>query len=67
MHHKTTQHPQVAEVARESRKALRTLALGALALALAAGSASAQSLYWDLNGATAGSGGPTPSGTWDCV
>lgn len=22
-------------------------------------------LYWDLNGATAGSGGPSPAGTWD--
>jgi fibronectin-binding autotransporter adhesin len=33
---------------------------------LLAGAASAQTtLWWDINGNTAGSGGPTPSGTWD--
>jgi len=31
------------------------------------GESSAQTLYWDTNGATAGSGGPSPSGTWDGV
>ncbi len=25
----------------------------------------AGNLYWDINGATAGAGGPSPSGTWD--
>jgi len=34
---------------------------------LLAGNALAQSLYWDINGATAGSGGPSPSGTWDAT
>jgi hypothetical protein len=24
-------------------------------------------LYWDINGATAGAGGATPSGTWDAA
>jgi hypothetical protein len=24
-------------------------------------------LYWDVNGSTAGAGGPTPSGTWDAT
>jgi autotransporter-associated beta strand protein len=27
----------------------------------------AQSLYWDVNGALAGSGGPAPTGSWDGV
>lgn len=39
--------------------------LGALSVSLIAASAPAQTtLYWDLNGATAGSG-VTPTGTWD--
>ena len=29
------------------------------------GSALAANLFWDINGATAGAGGATPSGTWD--
>src|SRR5262245_37816786 len=33
-----------------------------LAAALPAG---AQPLYWDINGATAGAGGPVATGTWD--
>jgi autotransporter-associated beta strand protein len=32
---------------------------------LTVGVASAQPVYWDLNGSTAGAGGATPSGTWD--
>ena len=44
-----------------------TLVLLALAVALFPQDASAQTLYWDTNGATAGSGGPSPSGTWDGV
>jgi len=29
--------------------------------------AQAANLYWDTNGATAGAGGPTPTGTWDAA
>ncbi len=37
-----------------------------LAGCVLAGVASAQTtLWWDINGNTAGAGGPTPSGTWD--
>jgi len=43
-------------------KPLRVLWLG-FAFFLFFGNASAQTLYWDLNGATAGAG-TTPSGTW---
>jgi autotransporter-associated beta strand protein len=49
------------------RRAAAWLALCALAPMLLAGNALAQSLYWDINGATAGSGGPSPSGTWDAT
>src|SRR5258708_35200873 len=37
------------------------LLLGAFALQ----TAHAATLYWDLNGATTGTGSATPSGTWD--
>lgn len=36
-----------------------------LTLALLAAHSQAQSLYWDINDATPGSGGPAPSGLWD--
>lgn len=39
---------------------------GAL-LMLASAGGFAQSLYWDINGSTTGSGGPSPSGTWDGI
>ena len=39
----------------------------AVSVALLPQAVSAQTLYWDTNGATAGSGGPSPSGTWDGV
>jgi autotransporter-associated beta strand protein len=41
--------------------------LPTLLLSLALGSISSQAAvkYWDNNGATAGAGGPTPTGTWD--
>src|SRR5207253_477663 len=29
--------------------------------------ATAQSLYWDVNGSTSGAGGPTPTGAWDAI
>jgi autotransporter-associated beta strand protein len=32
---------------------------------LTVGAASAQPVYWDLNGSTPGAGGATPTGTWD--
>jgi len=35
-----------------------------LVAGLLIGSASAQTLYWDTNGKTAGAGGTTPAGTW---
>src|SRR5262245_43596032 len=34
-------------------------------LTLGATSAPAATTYWDINGATAGAGGATPTGTWD--
>src|SRR6185436_4309221 len=39
--------------------------LSLLAFGLTATSLQAVDQYWDLNGATAGSGGATPIGTWD--
>jgi autotransporter-associated beta strand protein len=43
-------------------------ALTLLVAALFSPSVFAQgTLYWDVNGATTGSGGPSPSGTWDGV
>jgi autotransporter-associated beta strand protein len=36
-----------------------------LTLALLATHSQAQSLYWDINDTTPGSGGPTPTGVWD--
>lgn len=43
------------------------LAIAAVALAIVPTTADAAVYYWDLNGDTAGSGGPSPSGTWDTV
>jgi hypothetical protein len=43
---------------------LRQMA-AALTVFVLVGVASAQTLYWDINGKTAGAGGPTPSGTWN--
>ena len=36
-----------------------------LMFALLATNVKAQTLYWDINGATDGAGGPTPSGSWE--
>ena len=55
----------------KSRKLSRRtmIPLAALASAIAASvptnTARAQSLWWDINGATSGAGGTTPSGSWD--
>ncbi len=40
------------------------LLLGVISLTLAAPSAFSADLYWDTDGATAGAGGATPSGSW---
>ena len=54
-------------VSRRSRRLSRRQSYFLLGTVLLLGtrSLSAAPYYWDLNGATAGSGGPTPSGTWD--
>src|ERR1035441_9512810 len=36
-----------------------------LVFALLATNVKAQTLYWDINGATDGAGGPTPNGNWE--
>src|SRR5690349_8282107 len=53
---------------RTKRKALLCKACGmglGWSLAAAAAGVSEAALFWDTNGATAGAGGPTPSGVWD--
>src|SRR5262245_25453300 len=42
-----------------------TLLLVATCAALGTYSAPAAVKYWDLNGVTAGAGGPSPAGTWN--
>lgn len=44
---------------------LSILSLCILTTAALPGTLHAAPLYWDLNGTTAGAGGPSPSGTWD--
>ncbi|HSY18930.1 MAG TPA: YDG domain-containing protein, partial [Candidatus Acidoferrales bacterium] len=41
------------------------LAIVTAGATLASPSVNAANLYWDINGATAGAGGTSPSGTWD--
>src|SRR5437870_13217460 len=43
----------------------RLIAISVACIALCAASLHAAVKYWDINGATAGAGGATPSGTWD--
>src|ERR1035438_1385954 len=71
----TTRNSQPSDSTRRSHivvmKNLTAKSLGfipaalCLLLALLATNAKAQSLYWDINGATAGAGGATPSGSWE--
>ena len=42
----------------------RSLAALAVAIAISATAVAQSTVYWDINGATPGAGGPTPSGTW---
>jgi len=50
---------------KKSPLASHQLLLLILTLALLATHSQAQSLYWDTNDSTPGSGGPTPTGVWD--
>jgi hypothetical protein len=47
------------------RRALVGAAIVPMLAALAPRAATAATKYWDINGATAGAGGATPTGTWD--
>ena len=56
-------------IRRKQSLVMKTLRLSPPVLLLIAAitQASAQSLYWDIDGATAGAGGATPAGFWDAV
>jgi autotransporter-associated beta strand protein len=45
--------------------AVAQVTAGAIALTIGSAPASAASQWWDINGASAGAGGATPSGVWD--
>ena len=45
-------------------KFLQSLQALAVVLAVSATAVAQSTVYWDINGATPGAGGPTPSGTW---
>ncbi len=64
--HQSLREGQVAKHGTSARQFTGVLVLLA-AFMLTTANGFAQSLYWDINGSTAGAGGASPSGTWDGI